>query len=124
MSRPEVLNRFRQSDFLQVGDPKAPEDVETTLLVFQVFENWLEAVAQSVRLEHLGAQYEPTGDSGTEEPATRSPVDVATAEDATAWEMTMNSNDFPSNLNFILFLSSVNWIAVFNGMMVCSEGFG
>jgi len=59
-----------------------------------------------------------TTESGAEEPG------VAVAEDAAAWEMTMNSNDFPSTLNFILFLSSVNWIAVFNGMMVCSEGFG
>jgi hypothetical protein len=43
---------------------------------------------------------------------------VAAVEDAAAWETTMNSNDFPSALNFILFLSSVNWIDVFNGMMV------
>jgi len=43
---------------------------------------------------------------------------VAAVEDAAAWETTMNSNDFPSALNFILFLSSVNWIDVFNGMRV------
>jgi hypothetical protein len=36
----------------------------------------------------------------------------------------MNSNEFPSTLNFILFFSSLNSIAVFNGMMACSEGFG
>jgi hypothetical protein len=43
------------------------------------------------------------------------------AEDAAAWEMIMNSNDCPSTLNFILFLSSLNSIAVFSGIMVCSE---
>jgi hypothetical protein len=43
---------------------------------------------------------------------------VGAAAEAAAWEATMNSNDFPSTLNFILFLSSVNWIAVFNGMRV------
>ncbi len=36
----------------------------------------------------------------------------------------MNSNDFPSTLNFILLLSSLNSIAVFSGIMACSEGFG
>ena len=29
-------------------------------------------------------------------------------EDAATWETTTNSNDFPSALNFILFLSRVN----------------
>jgi hypothetical protein len=45
-------------------------------------------------------------------------------EDAAAWDTTIKSNDFPSTLNFILFLSSLNSIAVFIGMMACSEGFG
>jgi hypothetical protein len=43
---------------------------------------------------------------------------VAAADGAAAWEMTMNSNDFPFALNFILFLSRVNWIAVFNGISI------
>jgi hypothetical protein len=43
---------------------------------------------------------------------------VGALAEAAAWEVTMNSNDFPSTLNFILFLSSVNWIAVFNEMRV------
>ena len=45
-------------------------------------------------------------------------------EDAAAWEITINSNDSPLALNFNLFLSSVNWTAVFNGMIVLSDGFG
>jgi hypothetical protein len=49
---------------------------------------------------------------------------AAVGEDAAAWDTTINSNDFPSTLNFILFLSSLNSIAVFIGMMACSEGFG
>ena len=46
------------------------------------------------------------------------------AEDAAAWEITINLNDDPFALNFIVFLSSANSIGVFSGMMCCSSGFG
>ena len=48
----------------------------------------------------------------------------AAPELAAACEVTMNSNDVPLALNFILFLSKVNWIDVFSGIMCCSSGFG
>src|ERR1700741_5626032 len=51
-------------------------------------------------------------------------VGLSAAEVAAAWEMTMNLNDVPLALNFIIFLSRVNWIGVFSGMICCSSGFG
>jgi hypothetical protein len=46
MSRPEVPKRCRASRLLYLGDAVAPEDVEPTLLVFQLFENRVQAVLQ------------------------------------------------------------------------------
>src|ERR1700752_3406452 len=83
--------------------------------------------------QHLGSLLLPHRDHRFLQPPENKPwnywlgaeeVGLSAAEVAAAWEITMNLNDVPLALNFIIFLSRVNWIGVFSGMICCSSGFG
>jgi transposase InsO family protein len=63
VSAPEVLKVLRAIRVLELGDAEAPEDVEPTLNVFQLFQDGVETVLEGVRLKELiacrGAEQKP-----------------------------------------------------------------
>jgi len=67
-----VLQRLRALGGLQLRDAEAPEDVESTLLIFQLFEDGVKAAAEDIGLQKLlssgCAEQEPGAPVITENP--------------------------------------------------------
>jgi len=55
LSRPEVPQELWAFGFTNVGETETAEDVETALGVFEILEDGMEAVLESVSLKELRA---------------------------------------------------------------------